>query len=80
MFFDAVRLCPTLLGLCSRVLTIFKGLGEGVKTANCLAHFCWYRSALSDGYIHQFLFCFRYFLKAEDLFTFITQKFISARR
>ncbi|KAK7109186.1 uncharacterized protein [Littorina saxatilis] len=37
-------------------------------------------SALSDGYIHQFLFCFRYFVKADDVFTFITQTFISARK
>ncbi|XP_076460857.1 uncharacterized protein LOC143293637 isoform X2 [Babylonia areolata] len=37
-------------------------------------------SALSDGYIHQFLFCFRYFLRAEDVFTFITQKYTSAHR
>ncbi|KAK7479244.1 hypothetical protein BaRGS_00029492, partial [Batillaria attramentaria] len=37
-------------------------------------------TALSDGYIHQFLFCFRYFLKAEEVFHFITQKYLAAAK
>ncbi|KAL8607921.1 hypothetical protein ACOMHN_005476 [Nucella lapillus] len=38
------------------------------------------RSALSEGYIHQFLFCFRYFLRAEDVFSFVTHTYLAARR
>ncbi|KAL3864884.1 hypothetical protein ACJMK2_006531 [Sinanodonta woodiana] len=36
-------------------------------------------TALSDGYIHQFLFCFRYFVKAEDVLNFLIDRFTSAR-
>ena len=53
---------------------------EGIKTAAYFTCFSVCRSALSDGYVHQFLFCFRYFLRAEDVFTFITQKYLAARR
>ncbi|KAK3589437.1 hypothetical protein CHS0354_020772 [Potamilus streckersoni] len=36
-------------------------------------------TALSDGYIHQFLFCFRYFVKAEDVLNFLIDRFTSAK-
>ncbi|XP_046565908.1 uncharacterized protein LOC124274588 [Haliotis rubra] len=37
-------------------------------------------SALSDGYIHQFLYTFRYFLAPEQLFDFIRTRYIAACR
>ncbi|KAH3790012.1 hypothetical protein DPMN_168206, partial [Dreissena polymorpha] len=37
-------------------------------------------TALSDGYIHQFLFCFRYFTTAENVLNFLTSKYASATK
>ena len=33
---------------------------------------------MSDGYIHQFFYCYRYFATPQDLFTFLHDKFMAA--
>ncbi|XP_012936876.1 uncharacterized protein LOC101848743 [Aplysia californica] len=48
-------------------------------TPRGLMSYLYTSSALSDGYIHQFLLCFRYILTAEQLLTFITEKYRSAQ-
>ncbi|XP_053407466.1 kinase non-catalytic C-lobe domain-containing protein 1-like isoform X3 [Mercenaria mercenaria] len=37
-------------------------------------------TALSDGYIHQFLFCYRYFTTATEVMTFLINKFAAATK
>ncbi|XP_052771824.1 kinase non-catalytic C-lobe domain-containing protein 1-like isoform X3 [Mya arenaria] len=37
-------------------------------------------TALSDGYIHQFLFCYRYFTTAADVLDFLITKYVSASK
>ncbi len=36
------------------------------------------RNALSDGFIHHFFYCYRYFATPQDLFTFLLDKFTAA--
>ncbi|GFS11535.1 protein very KIND-like [Elysia marginata] len=48
-------------------------------TPRGLMSYLYTSSALSDGYIHQFLMCFRYILTAEQLLSFILEKYRSAQ-
>lgn len=44
-------------------------------------HFCFqFRHAALEGYIHQFLYTYRFFCTAEQLLQFIMDKFLSAAR
>ncbi|BFZ01604.1 hypothetical protein BsWGS_04643 [Bradybaena similaris] len=49
-------------------------------TPRGLMSYLYTTSALSIGYIHQFLLCFRYIVTAEYLLSFIIEKYNSARR
>ncbi|GFO14629.1 protein very kind-like, partial [Plakobranchus ocellatus] len=48
-------------------------------TPRGLMSYLYTSSALSDGYIHQFLICFRYIMTADQLLNFILEKFRSAQ-
>lgn len=46
-----------------------------------LSHFCFHpRHAALEGYIHQFLYTYRFFCTAEQLLQFIMDKFLCAAR
>ncbi len=34
--------------------------------------------AIQDGFIHQFFYCYRYFVSSDDLFEFLASKFAAA--
>lgn len=41
---------------------------------------CFYRTALSFGYVHQFFFGFRYFVSPASLMDFLTSRFAAISR
>ena len=44
-------------------------------SSNC---FALYRAALSEGFIHQFFYCYRYFTTPAHIFNFLSEKFSAA--